>query len=162
MNPHRRHRSADRRRRLLRPGRLGRIVILCADAVPRARHAQRRWATVQRRKDNQRAGQSLRTTGDGGRLRLQRDRDSARAAVFPDAVAGRFAAERQGRRDYVEHGHRTQRRRQERRLGAEYNATGSGYLGIFRAVEFHTYKECYSIKAISVCGLRRMVVTNFL
>jgi hypothetical protein len=140
MNPHRRHRSADRRRRLLRPGRLGRIVILCADAVPRARHAQRRWATVQRRKDNQRADQSVRTTGDGGRLRLQRDRDSARAALLPDAVAGRFAAadgfdaERQGRRDHVEHGHRTQHQRQERRLCAGYNATDSGYLGIFRAV----------------------------
>ena len=68
------------------PAGCGRVVVLCADALPRARHTQWR-RPVQRGADDQRADQSVRTSGNRAGLCLQRDRASARPAVLPDAVA---------------------------------------------------------------------------
>ena len=50
------------------------------------------------------------------------------------AAADGFDAERKGRRDYFQHGHRPQYGRQDRRLGTGVDTTDPGYLGILRAV----------------------------
>ena len=120
----------------------GWAVVLRADAMPRHRHAPRRQRTaVHRRADGER-----RKPAHAVRRQRPPDTCSTRRwcprgslgylTLWPDSEnqAGGVDVERPRRRDHVEHGHRAERERQDRRLRFRRHAVDSGHLRLLRSI----------------------------